>query len=108
MDSQRAAGQGEAKAQQTPQPQAPPMAPGGARRAPCGFWSALSHRLGQPRAANLLHLAPELALRSELILEIPPVTVYVRMSGGRGRKPKAAATAPQPSAAAASSGAALG
>ena len=52
MDSQRAAGQGEAKAQQNPQPQAPPMAPGGARRAPCGFWSALSHRLGRPRAAN--------------------------------------------------------
>ena len=33
-------------------PFTPLWAPGGARRAPCGFWSALSHRLGRPRAAN--------------------------------------------------------
>ena len=37
MDLQRAAGQGEAKAQQNPQPQAPPTAPGGAEGAPVGF-----------------------------------------------------------------------
>ena len=37
MDSQRAAGQGEAKTQQNPQPQAPPTSPGSARGAPCGF-----------------------------------------------------------------------
>ena len=37
MDLQRAAGQGEAKAQQNPQAQAPPTAPGGAEGAPVGF-----------------------------------------------------------------------
>ena len=37
MDLQRVAGQGEAKAQQNPQPQAPPTAPGGAEAAPVGF-----------------------------------------------------------------------
>ena len=52
MDSQSAAGQSEAKAQQNPQPQVPPTAPGGARREHCGFWSALSPHLSQPRTAN--------------------------------------------------------
>ena len=37
MDLQGAAGQGEAKAQQNPQPQGPPTAPGGAEGAPVGF-----------------------------------------------------------------------
>ena len=37
VDLQRVAGQGEAKAQQNPQPQAPPTAPGGAEGAPVGF-----------------------------------------------------------------------
>ena len=37
LDLQRAAGQGEAKTQQNPQPQAPPKAPGGAEGAPVGF-----------------------------------------------------------------------
>ena len=37
MDLQRTAGQGEAKAQQNPQPQAPSTAPGGAEGAPVGF-----------------------------------------------------------------------
>ena len=36
MDLQRTAGQGEAKAQQNPQPQVPPTAPGGAEGAPVG------------------------------------------------------------------------
>ena len=53
MDLQRAAGQGKKKSQQNPQLQGPPKGPlGGAEGTPVGFRSALSHRLGQPRAAS--------------------------------------------------------
>ena len=45
MDLQRAAGQGESKTQQDPQPQANPMVP-------CGLGSVISHCFGRLRAAS--------------------------------------------------------
>ena len=40
------------KHSKTHSPRRPLRRLGGAEGAPCGFWSALSHRLGQPRAAS--------------------------------------------------------
>ena len=72
------------KRSKTHRPRRPLWAPGGARRAPCGFWSALSHRLGRPRAANPLRWAPDLVLRSELILEITSVIAPRTICGAQG------------------------
>ena len=72
--------QSDAKAQQNPQPQAPPMEPGGARRAPCGFWSALSHRFGRPRAANLGAQASELVLEVGIDPGDPQIPLNVTLS----------------------------
>ena len=58
MDLQRAAGQGEAKAQQNPQPQAPPTAPGDAEGAPVGFGVRFRIALAS-RALQVHALFPE-------------------------------------------------
>ena len=46
-----------------PQSQGPLWAPGGARRAPCGFCNVFSHRFGRPCGRNLVEF-PESALDS--------------------------------------------
>ena len=62
MDLQRAAGQGEAKAQQNPQAQAPPTAPGAPKAPPVGFGVrfriALAGRTLHVRAGRMLTTFP--------------------------------------------------
>ena len=77
MDSQRAAGQGEAKAQQKPQPQAPPY---GRLGAPYGRPVGLECAFVSPWPAarcESMRLVSELVSRSELNLKTSPVRVQL-------------------------------